>query len=137
MVLRKGRFGPFLSCANYPECKGVVNLDKKGCVKQPSPPPLVVDMQCPKCESTTLNLRRSKRGPWLSCSRYPKCRGRVAWTTLDDDLKKKLELELMNHEKAHPVTVIKKLDGLDVPENYKPQTETDDAPGDEGDIAEE
>ncbi|MBN1556014.1 MAG: type I DNA topoisomerase [Phycisphaerae bacterium] len=128
MVLRKGRFGPFLSCANYPDCKGVVNLDKKGCVKHPAAPPLAVEMKCPKCDSPTLNLRRSKRGPWLSCSRYPKCRGRVGWTTLDDETKKKLELDLMNHEKANPVGKINKLDGTEVPEDYKPQIITDDAP---------
>lgn len=137
MVLRKGKFGPFLSCAKYPDCKGVVNLDKKGCVKQPSPPPLPVEMACPKCESTTLNLRRSKRGPWLSCARYPKCRGRVAWTTLDDEVKKDLELKLMNHEKANPVGTVKKLDGSAVPENHKPQTTDNDAPEGEPEPGEE
>ncbi|MBN1942842.1 MAG: type I DNA topoisomerase [Phycisphaerae bacterium] len=131
MVLRKGKFGPFLSCAKYPDCKGVVNLDRKGCVKHPAVPPLAVDMPCPKCENPTLNLRRSKRGPWLSCSRYPKCRGRVGWTTLDDEKKKALELALMNHEKANPVGKIHKLDGSVVPDDYKPQVLTDEAPQNE------
>ena len=110
MVIRKGRYGPFLSCADYPECKGVVNLDKKGNIKLPSAPPLQVDLKCPKCESP-LNLRRSKRGPWLSCSKYPKCRGRLGWKTLTDDQQHELELKLLNHEKANPQPPLKRPDG--------------------------
>jgi DNA topoisomerase-1 len=83
MLLRRGRYGLFLSCSDYPNCKGVVKLDKAGRVKPPAAPPLAVELPCPKCGSP-LNLRRSKRGPWLGCSKYPKCRGRVAWKTLSD-----------------------------------------------------
>ena len=119
MVLRKGRFGPFLSCAKYPDCDGVLNLDRKGFVKPPTAPPLPVDLTCPKCDSP-LNLRRSKRGPWLSCSKYPKCRGRKGWKTLTEDQQKTLELELMNHEKAHPQPVIKSLDGTPIGADHTP-----------------
>jgi hypothetical protein len=56
----------------------------------------------------------------------------VGWTTLDDDTKKKLELNLMNHEKANPVEKIKRLDGAEVPENYKPQTIMDEPPDQDG-----
>ncbi len=134
MMIRKGKFGPFMSCPKYPECDGVLNLDRKGCVKLPSAPPLEVDLPCPKC-SSKLYLRRGKRGPWLSCSKYPKCRGRVGWKTLTEDQQKQLELELMNHEKAHPVAVVKKLDGSEVPEDYAPQVgeigESNDDTGDD------
>ena len=119
MTLRKGRFGPFLSCSNYPDCKGLVKLDKAGCVKPPAPPPLTVDLPCPKCESP-LYLRRSKRGCWLSCSKYPKCRGRTGWKTLPDEKRKALELDLMNHEKEHPQPTLRKLDGTPVDETYRP-----------------
>ncbi len=121
MILRKGRFGPFLSCSNYPDCDGIVNLDKKGFVKHPTPPPLRTDLPCPKCEAD-LNLRRSKRGPWLSCSEFPKCRGRAAWSKLEEDVQKKWELALMNWEKDHPQPIIKKLDGTPVGDEYKPDT---------------
>jgi len=120
MVLRNGRYGPFLSCPRYPECKGVVNLDKKGGVKLPSPPPLEVDLTCPKC-GKPLNLRRSARGPWLSCSGFPKCRGRLGWKTLTDEQKKELELKLLNHEKAHPQPVIKTTDGTPVQPGHQPR----------------
>jgi DNA topoisomerase-1 len=120
MVLRKGRFGPFLSCSGYPECKGIVNLDRKGNVKLPSAPPLEVEIKCPKCGSPQ-NLRRSKRGPWLSCSKYPKCRGRVGWKTLDEARQKQLELAMMNHEKANPQPTITRTDGTPIGEGEPPR----------------
>ncbi|MFP4106286.1 MAG: type I DNA topoisomerase [Phycisphaerae bacterium] len=121
MMLRKGRYGPFLSCTRYPDCSGIVNLDRKGFIKHPSPPPLLVeDIKCPKCEAP-VNLRRGKRGPWMSCSKYPKCRGRVAWSKLDDDVKQDLEGRLKKHEAAHPQPRVKTLEGEDVGDQYKPQ----------------
>ena len=121
MQLRKGRYGPFLSCSTYPDCKGVVNLDRKGFVKQPSPPALLVEeLKCPKCGSS-MNLRRGARGPWLACSAFPKCRGRLGWTTLDDQTKKRLEKALAEHEKAHPQPVIKDLAGTPIGEKQLPQ----------------
>jgi DNA topoisomerase I len=128
LVERKGRFGPFLSCTRYPDCKGVVNLDRKGCVKPPSAPPLAIEMECPKCGNETMNLRRGKRGPWISCARYPKCRGRVGWKALPQEKRDELEAALEKHEEANPVPVIKTLDGTPVGEEYKPQTVTEDAP---------
>ncbi|MBC8372444.1 MAG: topoisomerase DNA-binding C4 zinc finger domain-containing protein, partial [Planctomycetes bacterium] len=112
--------GPFLSCSDYPECKSIVNLDRKGGVKLPAAPPLRVELTCQNCEAP-LNLRRSKRGPWLACSAFPKCRGRLAWKTLTDEQKKDLELRLMNHEKAHPQPVIKTMGGAVVVAGYHPQ----------------
>ena len=120
MVLRRGRFGSFLSCSTYPDCKGAVKLDKSGFVKPPALPPLKVDMPCPKC-GTPLYLRRSKRGPWLSCSKYPKCRGRVGFQTLPEDRQKALELELLNHEKANPLPVLRTLDGTEIGESHPPR----------------
>ena len=121
MQERKGRYGPFLSCSRYPECKGVVNMDKKGHVKHPSPPPLETDIACPKCEAP-LVLRRSKRGPWLACSRFPKCRGRLGWTKLEEKDQQRLEKALEQHEREHPQPTIKTLDGEPVGEEYTPQS---------------
>ncbi|MED5447141.1 MAG: DNA topoisomerase, partial [Planctomycetota bacterium] len=87
MIQRTGRFGPFLRCAHYPECDGVVNIDKKtGNIKLPAPPPLETDLECPKCEQP-LFLRTGKRGPWLGCSTFPKCKGRGGWAKLEEDIK--------------------------------------------------
>jgi len=119
MMLRKGRYGPFLSCSNYPECKGIVNLDKKGHVKLPTAPPLETDLPCPKCESP-LNLRMSKRGPWLSCSTFPKCRGRLGWTKVEEEKQKELLKAWAKHEKDNPVPQITTVDGKVVGEGYTP-----------------
>ena len=120
LQMRKGRYGPFLSCSDYPECKSIVNLDRKGGVKLPSAPPLQIDLKCEKCASP-LNLRRSKHGPWLSCSGFPKCRGRLGWKTLTEAQQKDLEMRLMNHEKEHPQPVIKTMGGALVEAGYPPQ----------------
>jgi DNA topoisomerase I len=122
MVKRKGRFGPFLSCSRYPDCGGIVNLDKKGFISAPKVPPLRTELRCPKCRAF-MNLRRGARGPWLSCSSFPKCRGRLGWATLDKETKSAYERTLQEHEKAHPQPVIRKLDGSAVDETYKPASQ--------------
>jgi DNA topoisomerase-1 len=121
MNRRSGRFGSFLGCVNYPKCKGILKLDpKKGTVVLPKPPPLTTDLPCPKCQSP-LNLRRSKRGPWLSCSKYPKCRGRAGWTAIDPKKQGELEAALAEHEKNNPVPAVRTVGGQIVAEGYIPQ----------------
>jgi DNA topoisomerase I len=116
MEKRTGRFGPFLASVNYPDIKTVVNLDKKGGIKYPTPPPLLIEtLQCEKCESP-MNLRNGKRGPWLGCSTFPKCKGRMGWKTLDDDVRKELEAALELHEEANPQVIVKTLGGKTIPE---------------------
>ncbi len=116
MEKRNGRFGPFLASVNYPEIKTVVNLDKKGGIKYPSPPPLRVEtLQCEKCESP-MNLRNGKRGPWLGCSTFPKCKGRMGWKILDDDVREGLETALQQHEEKNPQVIITTLSGMVIPE---------------------
>ena len=110
MILRTGRFGKFLASVNYPEVKYVINLDRKEAIKYPSPPALLTDLECPKCGSP-MNLRRGKRGPWLGCSKFPKCRGRLAWGKLDEEKQEQLEIALQEHERANPQPVIRTLDG--------------------------
>jgi DNA topoisomerase-1 len=125
MLQRKGRFGLFLSCSKYPECQSIVNLDKKGFVSPPKIPPLATDLPCPQCKAP-LNLRRGAKGPWLSCSRFPKCRGRLGWVSLEADVKAKWKKALEEHEKAHPQLIIRKLDGNPVGDNHKPHTQNID-----------
>ena len=115
MELRNGRFGPFLASVRYPATTYVLNLDKKGGIKYPSTPPLQTELECPKC-SAPLNLRRGKRGPWLGCSRFPKCRGRMGWNTVEEETQKRLEAELESHEREHPIPVITRMSGEPIPE---------------------
>ena len=60
MVVRHGKFGKFLACPNYPECKNIKNID-------------VVVGTCPKCGKNILE-RHSKTGKvFYGCSGYPEC----------------------------------------------------------------
>ncbi|GJM18439.1 MAG: DNA topoisomerase 1 [Phycisphaeraceae bacterium] len=114
MIRKTGRFGPFLTTiledGETNDAGMILNIDKKGFVTAPSLPPLETDLPCPTCESP-LNLRSGVRGPWLGCSRFPKCRGRGKWTELDEKAQKKLEDQLEALEKANPVPIITRLDG--------------------------
>ena len=67
-----------------------------------------------------MNLRRGKRGPWISCAKYPKCRGRLGWAGMEDSKKEELEATLEKHEAANPVEKVRKINGEVVGEEYKP-----------------
>lgn len=110
MIKRTGRFGPFFGCSAYPACDGILKCDKKGRPLAPLPPPLETELPCTKC-GAVLYLRSGARGPWLSCSAFPKCRGRGKWTELPDDVKAALEAALAAHEKKHPIPIVRTLDG--------------------------
>ncbi|MCY2951630.1 MAG: topoisomerase DNA-binding C4 zinc finger domain-containing protein [Planctomycetota bacterium] len=81
MIKRKGRFGEFLGCSGYsvkddkgnPSCSTIINLDKQGNPMPPKAKPVQTPVKCEKCGSPML-LRDSKRGPFLGCSSFPRCR---------------------------------------------------------------
>ena len=114
MVRKTGRFGPFLATdlpAGVDSSEGLIlNIGKTGQVNAPSQPPVLTDLPCPTCESP-LNLRNGARGPWLGCSRFPKCRGRGKWKEIKGKELATLEKTLAAHEKANPIPIIRTLDG--------------------------
>jgi DNA topoisomerase I len=73
MVLKKGRFGPFLACTNYPECKVTKRLirGEGGKLQVEQLPP--IDEKCPEC-TKDLTWRRGRFGPFIACSNYPECK---------------------------------------------------------------
>ncbi|MEM1354701.1 MAG: DNA topoisomerase [Planctomycetota bacterium] len=115
MIKRTGRFGPFLAAATYPEAKYILKLNPKtGAVELPKVPPMMTDVLCPKCgdeTGATLYLRDSKRGLWLSCSRFPKCRGRESFAKLDEKKQKQLEKQWRQHLKDNPLPEIRTTSG--------------------------
>jgi DNA topoisomerase-1 len=115
MELRSGRFGKFLASVNYPDVKFVINLDKKGQIKMPAQPPVLTDLPCQKCEAP-LNLRRGKRGPWLGCSKFPKCRGRASWSKLPKEQQDQWTAALDANDVEHPPVVLRTLDGAVIEE---------------------
>jgi len=73
MVLRRGRFGKFLACSGYPDCKTTrkVLVDKEG--KAQATPDVLLEERCPKCNEQ-LALKQGRFGEFTACSNYPKCR---------------------------------------------------------------
>jgi DNA topoisomerase-1 len=68
MVVRWGRFGKFLACSRYPECKGAKPLE--GEREEPAPS----DELCPECGAAMV-IKQGRFGRFLACSRYPECKG--------------------------------------------------------------
>ena len=62
MVIKSGRFGKFLACPGYPECKNTKPLPEDE-VKQP----------CPKCGAKLLKKKSKKGKTFYGCSNYPQC----------------------------------------------------------------
>lgn len=71
MKVRHGRFGAFLGCENYPDCKGIVNIPKKGEVVIPQEDlPNCPAIECPG----HIVARKSRYGKtFYSCSTFPEC----------------------------------------------------------------
>jgi len=83
MVRKNGRFGAFLGCSDYPTCKTTLRLDKEGNPLPPKPKPESTGVRCYKCKEGELVIRKSKRGPFLGCNRFPRCRTIVNAKALD------------------------------------------------------
>jgi DNA topoisomerase-1 len=135
MVKRSGRFGDFLVEDVPPPPKKsrkksdpdtpppfILNIDKAGNLKFPAPPPIATDIECEKCGGF-LNLRDGKRGPWLGCSKFPKCRGRGAFTKLTEKEQKDLRKQLADHMESQQTLVLTRRDGQTPAENETPITE--------------
>jgi DNA topoisomerase-1 len=83
MIRKNGRFGAFLGCSDYPTCKTTLRLDKEGNPLPPKEKPASTGITCHKCKTGELVLRKGKRGPFLGCNRFPKCRTIVSAKSLD------------------------------------------------------
>ena len=97
MKLRFGKFGPFLGCTKYPECRGIVNIPKKDDIP-------AMDMPtCPAhgCDGKMVQ-RRSRFGkPFFSCTNFPDCD--VIVNNLDD-----LDEKYKDHPKTAYIRKTKK-----------------------------
>jgi len=74
MVYKNGRFGRFLACPNYPECRNTKAVDKEGRpVEKVKETPVVADFKCELCGGDMIE-RKGKFGTFFACANYPKCR---------------------------------------------------------------
>ena len=64
LVIRKGRYGEFIACSNYPECKYIKKEQKE--IKE--------IMECPNCNGKIIEKTTRKGKLFYGCSNYPKCK---------------------------------------------------------------
>jgi DNA topoisomerase I len=70
MVIKWGKFGRFLACSNYPDCKNTREIPKNNHETPPSPEE---EITCEKCGKPMV-LKRGRFGEFMACSGYPECR---------------------------------------------------------------
>lgn len=89
MVIRKGRFGIFLGCSGYPDCKTIINIPKK------ADSGTATNVSCPAkgCPGKILKKMSRYNKPFFSCSTYPECD--VIGNSID---------EILENFKDHPRT---------------------------------
>ena len=64
LVIRKGKYGEFVACSNYPKCKYIKKEQKES-----------KDIcKCPKCGGTIIERTTKKGKTFYVCSNYPKCK---------------------------------------------------------------
>ncbi|RJP17558.1 MAG: type I DNA topoisomerase [Candidatus Abyssobacteria bacterium SURF_5] len=74
MVLRWGRYGKFLACSGYPECKTTKKVAEEGSAgSQEEAQQLVSGKTCPNCGGQ-LVVKMGRMGRFVSCSNYPECK---------------------------------------------------------------
>jgi DNA topoisomerase-1 len=73
MAVKRGRFGTFLGCSGYPECKNIVRTTKSGKPMAPAAPAEISDVACEKC-GKPMAVKQGRFGKFLGCTGYPECR---------------------------------------------------------------
>ena len=68
LQVKLGRYGKFIGCPNYPECRYIRNMDGSERAE-----PELIDETCPDC-GRQLQKRVGRFGPFIGCSGYPDCR---------------------------------------------------------------
>ncbi|MCF6765080.1 type I DNA topoisomerase [Thiotrichales bacterium 19S3-7] len=65
LLIKQGRYGKFIGCSNYPNCKHMEPLEK----------PKDTGVHCPKCKTGEIVEKKSRRGKvFYACNGYPKCK---------------------------------------------------------------
>ena len=62
----------------------ILGIDKEGNILPPKPPPVPTGIKCYKCKSGELVVRQSKKGPFLGCNKFPRCRTIISMEQLDN-----------------------------------------------------
>jgi len=73
MVVRRGRNGQFVACTGYPKCKATKPISAAYEAGYQKPEVQKLEEKCPECGKDLL-VRQSRRGQFVGCSGYPKCK---------------------------------------------------------------
>jgi DNA topoisomerase I len=93
MVIKWGKFGRFMACSGYPECRNTKEIPKPGAVEaQENSQP--EEIQCEKCGQPMV-LKRGRFGEFMACSGYPECRNtkKIVRTAKESTVKHDIPLE--------------------------------------------
>ena len=71
MIIKWGRFGKFMACSGYPDCKNTKDIKKQGSEEEGTPDE--VDGNCDLCQSALI-IKRGRFGKFIACSTYPECK---------------------------------------------------------------
>jgi len=71
MSVKRGRYGPFLGCSGYPECKNIKKMGKDG--QAATEAPEISDVACDQC-GKPMAIKRGRFGKFLGCTGYPDCK---------------------------------------------------------------
>lgn len=78
MVEKIGRYGKYLACSGYPECKNIRSLKKKDAVDE------ITDEKCEKC-GRPMVVKNGRYGKFLACSGYPECKNIRKYVSKDGE----------------------------------------------------
>ena len=73
MVVKRGRFGQFLACTGYPDCKTTRKIITTQSGMKAAKPDQILDEKCPKCGSN-LVIKQGRFGEFTACTNYPNCK---------------------------------------------------------------
>ena len=73
MVIKRGRFGMFLACTGYPECKTTRKIIATKQGVSAAKPDQILDEICPNC-GKNLVLKQGRFGEFTACTGYPECK---------------------------------------------------------------
>jgi DNA topoisomerase I len=79
MVIRTGRFGPFLACSGYPKCRNIKSIEENN---------NTTGIKCPACGKGEIVQKRSRRGVFYACNNYPACKNAYAGKPTGDKCEK-------------------------------------------------
>lgn len=92
MVIKYGRYGKFLACPGYPECKNTKPFLEE------------LDVNCPRCDGKVVQRKTKKGGRFYGCSNYPECNF-MSWDEPIDEKCSKCKEILVKRENKNSTTI--------------------------------